>query len=273
MEENTEHLETTEEALEPISHTDLMVGVFSEPRKTFDEIAKRPLRTSDWLIPLTVLLIISVVTSIIIFTNPVIVSEVKDKQRDKVEKMTSDLVKEEKMTAEEKEKQMNATEDRLKGIGTVAGSIFTSIGILVFGSLIFFIICAVYFGISKFFFASEDGQYKGAMIASALSGYINVISIILVAIVSMLLDRSFSDLSMASILDIDKMTFTGFLLAKLDVFTIASFFVFGIGLSRTMYQPEKEKSYLIMVFGLWIGFTLIWFLLTKFVPIFGMFVP
>lgn len=272
MEENTEHLETTEEALEPISHTDLMVGVFSEPRKTFDEIAKRPLRTSDWLIPLTVILLLSIISSFIVFTNPEIVSEVKEKQRAKAEKMMDDMVKEGKMSAQQKEEQMNATEDRLKGIGTVSGSIFQSIAILIFGSIIFFIICAVYFGISKFFFASEDSQYKGAMIASALSGYINVISIILVAIVSMLLDRSFSDLSMASILDVDKMTLTGFLLAKLDIFTIASFFVFGIGLSRTMYQPEKEKSYLIMVFAMWIGFTVLWFLLTKFVPFFGMFV-
>lgn len=272
MEENTpSEFEVTEE-LEPIPHTDLIVGIFSDPRNTFDELIKRPLRTSDWLIPLAVLLLLSIVSSFILFSNPAIVSEVKDKQRDKTEKMLDDMVKSGKMTKEQKIEQMDQADARLAGIGTTQGLIFQSIMILIFGSIIFFIVCAVYFGISKFFFAAEDGVYKGALIASALSAYINAVSIVLVALVSMFMDKSFSDLSAASIMGVDKLTFQGFLLAKLDIFTIASFFVFGVGLARTMYQKEKEKNYLIMVFAVWLGFTSVWFLLTKFVPFFGMFV-
>lgn len=252
------------------SHFDLAAGVFTEPRSVFDQLMKFPVRTADWLIPLAVILLLSVASTYVLFTNPAIVMEVRDKQMTQTEKALDEMVKSGQLTQSQKEEQMAAAEDRIKDIGTPKAVVFQSAMILIFGSIIYFIIAAVYFGIAKFFFAAE-GEYKGILVASSLSGYISSVSIILIAIVSMMMDTTFTDLSVATLAGMDKHTWPGFLASRLDIFTIASFFVFGLGMSRMMFQKEKESKYLMLVFGMWLGFTTAWFLLTSYVPFFKMF--
>ncbi|QOJ30148.1 MAG: YIP1 family protein [Ignavibacteriales bacterium] len=254
----------------PPQHVDLAAGVFTEPRSVFDTLVKFPLRTSDWLIPLAVIILLSIASSYILFTNPVIVMEVRDKQMKQTEKTLDEMVKSGQLTESQKEEQMDAASERIKAIGTPNATLFQSLMILIFGSVIYFLIAAVYFGIARFFFAAE-GEYRGVLVASSLSSYISAVSIILIAIASMLLDRTFTDLSVATLAGMDRQTWAGFIASRLDIFTIASYFVFAVGLSRVMFQKEKEKTYLIMVFSLWLGFTTVWFLLTSYVPFFRMF--
>lgn len=271
-EQNINQPEITEEEPQGSlpSHLDLAAGVFTEPRSVFDQLMKFPVRTSDWLIPLAVILLLSVASTYILFTNPAIVMEVRDKQMTQTEKALDEMVKSGQLTESQKEEQLTAAEDRIKDIGTPNAVIFQSAMIVIFGSLIYFLIGSVYLGIAKFFFAAE-GEYKGILVASSLSGYINSVSIILMAIASMMMDTTFTDLSVATLTGMDKHTWAGFLTSRLDIFTIAAFFVFGVGMSRMMLQKEKESNYLILVFGMWLGFTTLWFLLTSYVPFFRMF--
>ncbi|GMU87333.1 MAG: hypothetical protein AMXMBFR48_25740 [Ignavibacteriales bacterium] len=271
-EQNNQQPEITEEDQQGSlpSHVDLAAGIFTEPRSVFDQLMNFPVRTSDWLIPLAVILLLSVGSTYILFTNPAIVMEVRDKQMRKTEKALNEMVKSGQLTESQKEEQMMAAEDRIKDIGTTRGVIFQSAMIIIFGSLIYFLIAAIYLGIAKFFFAAE-GEYRGILVASSLSGYINSVSIILIAIASMMMDTTFTDLSLASLAGMDKNTWPGFLASRLDIFTISAFFVFGVGMSRMMMQKEKESKYLLLVFGMWLGFTTAWFLLSSYVPFFKMF--
>ncbi|HSP88840.1 MAG TPA: hypothetical protein VLN45_11945, partial [Ignavibacteriaceae bacterium] len=43
---------------EELSHTDKMIGIFSEPSATYEKIARFPVRTIDWLMPFLLLLFI-----------------------------------------------------------------------------------------------------------------------------------------------------------------------------------------------------------------------
>jgi hypothetical protein len=64
---------------------------------------------------------------------------------------------------------------------------------------------------------------------------------------------------------VDKATILGWLLAKLDPFSIWAYFVLSIGLAK-MFKSQATGKYFIMVFGLWIvGGLLVWYV-AKAVP-------
>lgn len=53
-----------------LSHTDKMVGIFSEPSTTYESTAKFPPRTMDWFLPLLFVVILSIASQFILFSNP-----------------------------------------------------------------------------------------------------------------------------------------------------------------------------------------------------------
>ncbi len=55
---------------EELNHSDKMIGVFTEPGKTFDAIAKLSPKAMDWFIPVISFLIIAIISNFILFQNP-----------------------------------------------------------------------------------------------------------------------------------------------------------------------------------------------------------
>ena len=79
------------------------------------------------------------------------------------------------------------------------------------------------------------------MVASGLSAYIGILGVIITTIISLLMGKLMMDASVASFMGSDKSTLVGWVLAKLDIFTIWSFIVFAIGLakmSRMFFIPR-----------------------------------
>jgi hypothetical protein len=73
------------------------------------------------------------------------------------------------------------------------------------------------------------------------------------------------DVSIASFTGADKATIAGFILGKLDIFSIWIYAVLSIGLAK-MFKSETVGKYYIMVFGLWIIGGLIIFALGQALP-------
>ena len=103
------------------------------------------------------------------------------------------------------------------------------------------------------------------MVASGLSAYIGVLGIIITTIISLLMGKLFMDSSVASFMGSDKSTIVGWVLAKLDIFTIWSFVVFAIGLAK-MFKSSSTQKYYMLVFGIWLIGGLILFFLAKAIP-------
>ncbi len=247
-----------------LSHSDKMIGVFSEPATTFEKIAKFPLKTVDWLLPIIILLFLVIVTQIIVTSNSEIYYQIKEKQIARVQETFDEMVKKGQMTQDQADQQMNNVRDRFaKGRGITA-YIFQSVSILIFGFIIFFIISGVFFLFSRFVFKGE-GSYVSAMIASGLPAYISMIQVILAAILSLIMGRLLQDVSLASLMDVDKSTFTGFILGKLDVISIWAYAITSIGLAK-LFGSKSTTKYYILVFGLWILWGLLIFFLGQAVP-------
>ncbi|MDR3609956.1 MAG: YIP1 family protein [Ignavibacteriaceae bacterium] len=239
------------------SHSDKIIGLFSEPSKTFEKMAGYPPKTIDWLLPITLLLIIIVLSRVIIMNNPELAFQVKQQQRESMEKTLNSQVEKGQITTEQKEERLDSMN---KPIFLFLGYL----GIIVGGFIIFFIITGIYFLFLKFALKGE-GTYTTALVAYGLTSYIGIIQIILATIISYIIGRLVNDVSLASLMNSDKTAVTGFILSKLDVITIWSLLILSIGFAK-LFKSQTTGKYFGMVFGLWIFWSVFSFWLAKAVP-------
>ncbi|MFA6596999.1 MAG: YIP1 family protein [Ignavibacteriaceae bacterium] len=253
-----------EEQEPELSHSDKLVGIFSEPGKTFASIAKFPIRTIDWLLPVLAMFVVVIISQFIMMGNPQIKAEMKQKQLEAIEKRFQEQVDKGTMTKQQAEEQMQTVEDQMDKMSGTVGKVFTAISILVFGFIVYLIIAGFYFLFIKFVFKA-DGTYKHVLVTTGLTSYIGIISMVLVTIFSLFSGKLSRDVSAATLFSVDAKTFVGFLLAKLDVFSIWMYFVIALGMTK-VFNAGDSKKYYYFVFGAWIIWSFIMFLLMKSVP-------
>jgi hypothetical protein len=251
-----------EEELE-ISHTDKLVGVFAEPVPTFEKMAKFPPKTIDWILPVIVVIVVAVLSNIVMMSNPDIRLSVMEKQMKNIEKNFDEMVTKGQMTETQKNEQMDAIRDRMSEQGMLQ-YIISGFGILVFTFIVFFIVSGVFLLIAKFGLKGE-GTYKSAMVAYGLPYYISVLQVIVMVILAMVMNRFFTGTSVGAFMDADGSTISGWLLNKLDPFTIWFFIVSGIGFAK-MFKSDDIKKYILMMIGVWLLTGLGFFYLAQAVP-------
>ncbi len=246
---------------EELNHTDKLVGVFAEPGVMYAKTAQFPPRTLDWIIPLLVMTIFSIASAWIIQSNPEVSYNIKQEQLGKIERSFQEMVDKGQMTKDQAQEQMSKIEERMsEGSNMVQTIIFTIVRVFLF----FFIVTGIYFIAARFIFKG-DGTYSSAMVANGLTAYIDIIQVVVATILTIVTGRLVMDTSLAAFMHIEKSTFVGFLLGKLDVITIWSLAIVSIGLAK-MFKSENMTKYLIFVFGLWIVWSLIIFGLGQAVP-------
>mgnify|MGYP006385015717 FL=1 len=131
----------------------------------------------------------------------------------------------------------------------------------------FFVFTTIAFLIAKFVLKG-DGSYSQAMTAMGLPLYISVLQSILLIIVGMLLGKMLTGLNPASLTGMDLKTLPGFLLSRLDVFSIWFYIVLGIAFAK-MFKSDNVKKYVFASIGVWLVFMFIIFGLSKVSPMFG----
>jgi hypothetical protein len=256
-----------EEELE-LSHTDKLVGVFAEPGAIFSKMAYEKSKVVDWLIPTIILIIVLNVAQYLLMSNPNIKYAAIDKKVEIVQSQFDAAVDSGQMTREQADQQIESIREGMEeqmggfGIMNVVGS---TAGLFIF----LFLIAGVYFACVKFILKG-DGTYSNALAGYGLTFYIAVVQWILIAIIGLSMEKGLEDLSLASLMDSDKTTFLGWLLAKVDIFTIWMYAVISIAYAKLFKSPTTGK-YFILIFGLWIGFSLLFFLLTKAFPFLALF--
>lgn len=247
-----------------LSHTDKIVGIFTDPSTTFANVAKFPLRTIDWLLPFLILLAFVAVSQLVVSSNPEIAYQIKQKQMEGVQKSFADAVEKGQMTQEQADKQMETVEEQMESMSGGIGKVIQTVSIFIVGFIFFFVICGVYFLLSKFALKG-DGTYVSAMVATGLTSYISMIQVLVSAILALVMGRLVSDTSVASLMNSDKTTIVGFLLGKIDVISIWAYAVLAIGLAK-LFKSQTTGKYYILVFGLWLIWGLFVFVLIKAVP-------
>jgi len=261
--ESNETTNSTEHSMDgngELSHSDKMIGVFTEPAKMFYHTSKYPPRNKDWVIPVLIFFIVVALIRIIAMTNVEVKFEAKKQGIDRIEKMVESGM----MTREQGDEAIEAIDQQMEFMEGPIGWVITIATTLIFGFIIFFIIVGIYFLFIKFILKGE-GTFASALVANGLTSYISILQIIIGGILTMLFGKMIMDTSLASIMGSDKTTLTGWFFAKIDPISIWAYVVLSIALAK-MFKSESTGKYYALVFGVWLIGMFILFQLAQAIP-------
>jgi hypothetical protein len=250
--------------MEELSHTDKIVGVISEPTNLFSKLVFLNTKVADWLLPLFALIVVAIAATFIYMSNPEIKLEMQQQQEKAMREQFDKMVESGQMTREQADEQLDNTMQMMGGSGMM--QVFSSIGILVVMLVWFFVFTTIAFLIAKFVLKG-DGSYSQAMTAMGLPLYITVLQSIILIIVGMLLGKMLTGINPASLTGMDIKSLPGFLLSRLDVFSIWFYVVVGIAFAK-MFKSDNVKKYIFTSIGVWLVFMFIIYGLGKVSPIF-----
>ncbi|MFO7526168.1 MAG: YIP1 family protein, partial [Ignavibacteriaceae bacterium] len=246
--------------IEELNHSDKMIGVFTEPSNMFKITSYFPVRTKDWLIPILIVFALVGIVRSISMMNEEVFFEAKQQQIKGIEKMVESGT----IPKDQEDAMIERVNQQMEYMRGPVGWILNIVSTLIFGSIFFFIIAAIYFLLVKLVLKG-DGTYQHVLVASGLSVYITIIQVILTGILTLMLGKIFQDTSVAAIMGVERSTLTGFFLAKLDPISIWAYAVLSIGLAK-LFKADDVKNYYLVVFGLWILGSLLFFYIAKAVP-------
>lgn len=265
MEENENNnlpkMSSVEEAEElELSHTDKLVGIFSEPVKTFAKVAQFPSKTIDWILPIFVVIVLIIVSQFVMLSNPEIRRQQNEKMLQRVEQQFDEAVKKGQMTKEQAQTQLDAMQENM-GQTNIFQTIGILVGVPIFMFIVFFVVTGFFYFIVKYLLRSEI-NYQGVMVSYGLSLYISAIETIVMTIAALAMSKFLSGISVADLIGMEKTTVAGFFLGKLNVFSIWFYIVFSIGLAK-FSKSDDIKKYIIVVIATWLVISFILFLLSK----------
>lgn len=246
--------------IEELSHSDKMIGVFSEPAKTFQITSLFPTRTKDWVIPLLILFALIGIIRSISMMNEEVMYEAKKQQY----KMIDEMVEKGTMTREQGDQALERIDQQMAFMKGPIGWVINIVSTMIFGFIFFFIIAGIYFLFIKTILKG-DGTYQHTLVASGLTAYISMVQILVGGILTFVLGKIIMDTSIINFLDVDKKTILGFVLAKIDPISIWAYAVLGIAFAK-LFKSKDTTKYIIMVFVLWILGGLLFFFLGKAFP-------
>jgi hypothetical protein len=246
--------EIQQPGVEPISKTDAMVGIFTEPGNTFEAIGQT--KQSYWVLPLVICVVLGLIAAIIGQLDPQLFGAMMDKQKKKMQEKFDEQVKEGKMTKEEAQQSMEQSTKFMDPNGTFfkiiayAGSTIGVIVMFFIGSLLYFIGFKI--------FRSEAGFIE-AMNVVALSTIISAIGGLLAIVLSVVMGHLVSVGPGLLVTEESVGEKMNKFLTALDIFAIWAHVVAAIGISK-VGRISAGASYG-FVFGLWI----VWILISTFV--------
>lgn len=239
---------------EELGISDKIVGVLTEPGNLFSGLSKFPIKTMDWFLPILLVIIFASISNFVLMSNPEIKADIIEKQMQQMEKNFQEAVDKGQMTQAQADEQLDNIYEQMEKGGTLQ-IIISTIGITIVTFIVFFIIAGVFLLLSKSALGGE-GNYKISMLAYGMPYYIIVIQITIMIIAAIGMNKMFIDTSIGSFMGIEKDSIVGWFMHKLDPLSIWFYAVVSIAYAK-MFKSDNTMKYFIMIFGMWIGFSLL----------------
>jgi hypothetical protein len=231
----------TTEPVKAMSLSEKLAGIFASPGEVFENVRLTPQTNSNWLVPTLLLIVVTLILSYLTISNPTLVDQMTAIQRDAIEKM----VEEGRMTQEQADAQM----ERMG-----PGSPFLLIGILVgppiFTFIRLFFLALVFWVMGKTAMKATAPYLKVTEVVG-LTLYIGIVEVLVTTGLAFGMNNLFASPSLALLVsDFDINDKLHLVLAKVNIFTLWTIVVTGIGLSK-LFQRDLPKV-LVLVFALWV---------------------
>jgi hypothetical protein len=251
--------ETGEQAAleeEPMSLTDKLTGIYSEPKRVFEEFRDKGVKTMDWLLPVILMIFIAIIAQIILINNPTVQADMREQQIKGMQK----LVDEGKMTQE----QLNQAAERMDSMKSFQ-YIGIIVGIPIISFVILVIIALIYWLLAKFGIRGNP-SYLTVLGIIGIVNMISIVELLASALLSIGLGK-FNATPTLALLFSDSTGVFHSLMSKINPFTFWSLAVIGVGLA-VVSKKEIIKG-IIWVFGLWIVWTILAIFVISKIPYLG----
>ncbi len=264
-----ENLQSTVSEAKELGLMQKITGIFLEPGKTFTAMANFPVKAVDWWLPVLLTIMATILMTFVYTNNTDIKRQMNEDNMIKIEERFNEMVEKGQMTQEMADEQLDKIAERMENQGN-GGLLMQAISVTISLFIFFFILATVFFILARFILGDKGG-YQEALVAFGSSYYVVVLNLLLVTLVSFLTGRYLTSLSVSSLLDYDVQTWSGFILSKVDLFTIWFYGVVSIALAK-MFKSENVIKYFVSVYGLWIGFSVLMFAASRAVPFLKFFI-
>lgn len=216
------------EESQELTQMDAISGIFTEPGNTFETIAKFPKR-NFWLLPVIILVVTSIVSSFLFFSDVELVSKMMDKQKQQLRERMQESVKNGKMSQEQANDAIEKAEKFMDPKGLFF-KITGFAGAVVAPFIMLFILSVIYMLLLKMFKANFE--FTNILNVVGLSLIVSAIGSILAIVLSIIMGE-LNSVGLSLILKADKVGETlHALLMKIDVFSIWFYILVSIGLVR-----------------------------------------
>lgn len=229
-----------------MSLSDKFIGILSSPGEVYTTVATTEPKNGNWAIPLIIAILMSLIFTYVVFTQPAIQDEMHTQQM----KGLQHSVEQGKMTQEQADKAMEFSKP-----GSSMFLLFGSIGVV-------FVLFVMVFGYSLAYWIG------GKIIAKSSVGFMKVVEVyglsmfvvVVSTLLSMILIVAMGSLHAQPALsmlvsDFDPMNKTHKLLAAVNLFTFWQLYVVSVGLSK-VWNATLGKA-LVVTGGVWVIWTLV----------------
>jgi len=220
-----------------------LLNVFATPGEVFEEVKAAPVTTSNWLVPTLLAALLGVISSIIIFSQPAIVQQLREQQG----KAFDQMVKDGKIKQADADKMEAATE---KIMGPTFLKIFGSVAAVI-ASFARPFWWAFILWLGALFVLKVKINYLKAVEIVGLATMISLLGGIVAMLLAVNLGKLFSTPSLAlAISDFDVQKKSHLLAGAVNVFAFWFIGAVSVGLSRLAGVPFARALFLVL--GYWI---------------------
>lgn len=236
----------------PTSIWSRLLNVFAAPGEVFEEVKNSKASTANWLVPALIYVVVGVISSLVIFSQPAIVQQIHDQQA----KVMEQQVKAGKLTQAQAD-QATAAMDKFAGPTML--TIFGCVG-AVFGGFIHIFWWAFVLWLIGMLFLKIKIPFLKAVEISGLATMIIVLGAVITILLTVILGRLGVTPSLALLVShFDLKNKTHLLLAAVNVFSFWHLGVAACGLSRVTGAPFNKTLLLVGLY--WLAFTLFFILI------------
>lgn len=231
-----------------MSWSDKFVGILSSPGEVYQSIVGTEPKTSNWAMPLVLTMIVGIIFTFTVFTQPAIQDEMSAAQYKSFEKRVADG----KMTQE----QMNqAVENNPAKPGSPMFLIFGVAGVVVVISFSLFAYSGVYLLAGKMVGGSAV-SYSKILEVNGLSFFVSAVVSLISIVIVVAMGSLYASLSPVLFIDsFDPMNKEHKLMAALNILEFWNMYVVAVGLSK-VWNTSLGKSAGV-VGGVWVVWTLL----------------
>lgn len=228
----------------PMSLAARLLNVFAVPGDVFEEVKAARHSAANWLAPMLIASVVGVISVVILFSQPAIQQQLREKQAQAMEQNLEKQVQAGKLTREKADQQLAMME---KVFGPTMQKVLGSVGAVFYSVVRVFFWALVLWLLGRGWLHARFGYLKTLEVAG-LAGMIGVLG----AIVTLLLQVNFSNSAASPSLalavgDFDQKNVSHVLLAMVNLFEVWQVGVLASGLARLAGVPFLRAAFPLLV--------------------------